>query len=57
MPGASETNMKPGAEFEITQGSVDLITLFVKSMSGGESKSESAPPAEGPAPAAEPATP
>jgi hypothetical protein len=49
--------MKPGAEFEITQGSVDLITLFVKSMSGGESKSESAPPASGPAPAAEPATP
>ncbi|MFN8948092.1 MAG: outer membrane lipid asymmetry maintenance protein MlaD [Alphaproteobacteria bacterium] len=37
MPGASESNMKSGGEFEITQGSVDLITLFVKSMSGGES--------------------
>jgi phospholipid/cholesterol/gamma-HCH transport system substrate-binding protein len=57
MPGASETNMKPGAEFDITQGSVDLITLFVKSMSGGESKPEPAAPAAGAAPAAEPATP
>lgn len=42
MPGASETNMKTGGEFEITQGSVDLITLFVKSMSGGESKADPA---------------
>ena len=47
MPGASETNMNPGAEFDITQGSVDLITLFVKSMSGGESKPAEPAPAPG----------
>lgn len=57
MPGASETNMKPGAEFDITQGSVDLITLFVKSMSGGESKPETPAPAGSAPPSADPATP
>jgi hypothetical protein len=47
--------MAAGGEFEITQGSVDLITLFVKSMSGGESKSSDPAPsggsAENPSPA------
>lgn len=38
MPGASETMMQPGGTFERTQGSVDLITLFVNAMSGGGSK-------------------
>ncbi len=45
LPGGSETNMKPGAEFDRTQGSVDLITLFVQSMSGGESKPAPSAPA------------
>jgi phospholipid/cholesterol/gamma-HCH transport system substrate-binding protein len=52
LPGGSETNMKPGAIFDVTQGSVDLLTLFSKAMSGGDEKPETpaAPPATGTAP-------
>jgi phospholipid/cholesterol/gamma-HCH transport system substrate-binding protein len=52
LPGGSETNMKPGAIFDVTQGSVDLLTLFSKAMSGGDAKPETpaAPPAAGTAP-------
>lgn len=56
LPGGSETNMKPGGTFDITQGSVDLLTLFSKAMSGGDSKSD-APPASSPAPAPASTTP
>lgn len=50
LPGASETMMKNGGIFEITQGSVDIITLFMKAMGpGSESKPEE--PASAPAPA------
>ena len=47
LPGGSETNMTKGSEFDRTQGSVDLITLFVQSMSGGESKPASPAPNAG----------
>lgn len=59
LPGGSETNMAAGGEFEITQGSVDLITLFVKSMSGGDTKDEapSAPAESSTQPAPATATP
>ena len=59
LPGGSETMMKAGGEFDITQGSVDLLSLFAKAMApGGESKTpESTPPAStAPAPST-PATP
>lgn len=55
-PGGSDEMMKAGAEFETTQGSVDLLNLAVTSMLGGgdEKKKEEAPPS---APAPAPATP
>ena len=36
VPGGSDTNLQPGAEIEDTQGSVSLITLLMKFVSGGE---------------------
>ncbi len=35
VPGGSETNLQPGDEIEDTQGSVSLITLLMKFVSGG----------------------
>ena len=35
VPGGSETNLEPGAEIEDTQGSVSLISLLMKFVSGG----------------------
>jgi phospholipid/cholesterol/gamma-HCH transport system substrate-binding protein len=55
-PGGSDTMMKPGAEFETTQGSVDLLTLAVGAMLGGDKKSDKPAPSA-PAPAPAPATP
>ena len=37
VPGGSETNLEPGAEIEDTQGSVSLISLLMKFVSGGGS--------------------
>jgi phospholipid/cholesterol/gamma-HCH transport system substrate-binding protein len=34
VPGGSETNLQPGAEIEDTQGSVSLISLLMKFVSG-----------------------
>ena len=34
VPGGSETNLEPGAEIEDTQGSVSLISLLMKFVSG-----------------------
>jgi phospholipid/cholesterol/gamma-HCH transport system substrate-binding protein len=34
VPGGSETNLAPGAEIEDTQGSVSLISLLMKFVSG-----------------------
>ena len=42
VPGGSDTNLAPGAEIEDTQGSVSLITLLMKFVSGGSSEN---PPA------------
>ena len=42
VPGGSETNLEPGAEIEDTQGSVSLISLLMKFVSGGSSET---PPA------------
>lgn len=54
-PGGSDEMMKAGAEFETTQGSVDLLNLAVTSMLGGsDDKKEDAPPS---APTPAPATP
>ena len=36
VPGGSDTNLQPGDEIEDTQGSVSLITLLMKFVSGGE---------------------
>jgi phospholipid/cholesterol/gamma-HCH transport system substrate-binding protein len=35
VPGGSETNLEPGDEIEDTQGSVSLISLLMKFVSGG----------------------
>ena len=35
VPGGSDTNLEPGAEIEDTQGSVSLISLLMKFVSGG----------------------
>ena len=45
VPGGSETNLEPGAEIEDTQGSVSLISLLLKFVSGGASGDNSAAPA------------
>lgn len=43
-PGGSDAFMKPGAEFETTQGSIDLVGLLMQSMfSGGSDKKTEAP--------------
>ena len=49
VPGGSATNLEPGAEIEDTQGSVNLLTLLSRfvSGSGSEDKPASAPPASG----------
>lgn len=57
MPGGSETMMKQGAVFDVTQGSVDLLTLLGKAMGGGDSKPPEATPPPGSAPAPAPSTP
>ena len=45
VPGGSETNLEPGAEIEDTQGSVSLISLLMKFVSGG-SNNDPTPAAE-----------
>lgn len=54
LPGGSETMMQAGAVFDVTQGSVDLLTLLSKAMAGGESKpsdpASSTPGSTAPAP-------
>ncbi len=54
-PGGSDTMMKAGAEFEVTQGSIDFLSLIGKAMvGGGETKPPEAAPTgstEAPAPA------
>lgn len=42
--GGSETNLEPGAEIEDTQGSVSLISLLMKFVSGGTN--DPTPPTE-----------
>ena len=42
MPGGSLTNFEPGAEIEMTQGSVSLIELLLKFVSGGGSSDSNA---------------
>lgn len=42
VPGGSDTNLEPGAEIEDTQGSVSLISLLMKFVSGGSGKDGSA---------------
>ena len=44
VPGGSDTNLAPGAEIEDTQGSVSLISLLMKFVSGGSN--DPTPPAE-----------
>jgi phospholipid/cholesterol/gamma-HCH transport system substrate-binding protein len=44
VPGGSETNLEPGAEIEDTQGSVSLISLLMKFVSGGSN--DPTPPTE-----------
>ena len=39
VPGGSETNLEPGQEIEDTQGSVSLISLLLKFVSGDSSNS------------------
>ena len=46
LPGSNETVMKQGSVFDITQGSIDLLTLFSKAMAPS---SESTPAAPAPA--------
>jgi phospholipid/cholesterol/gamma-HCH transport system substrate-binding protein len=54
LPGASESMMKDGSVFDITQGSIDLLTLFSKAMAPS---SEPAPATPAPAPEAPATTP
>ena len=57
-PGGAVEDMKPGAEFQNTQGAVDLFGLigqFVRPQSGGAAADPAAAPATAPAPAAKPA--
>lgn len=57
-PGGAVEDMKPGAEFQNTQGAVDLFGLigqFVRPQSGGAAADPAAAPAAAPAPAAKPA--
>lgn len=59
-PGGSDAMMKPGGEFETTQGSIDFLTLISKAMlSGGEEKKPEQAPTAGTAdaPASAPSTP
>jgi phospholipid/cholesterol/gamma-HCH transport system substrate-binding protein len=59
-PGGSDTMLKPGAEFETTQGTVDLLSLLLQfGGSSSDKKSEPAPSSSSPpAPSAPaPATP
>lgn len=42
VPGGSETNLEPGAEIEDTQGSVSLISLLMKFVSGGSDEPSTA---------------
>ncbi len=51
-PGGSDTMMVAGAEFETTQGSIDLVGLLGQAIfSGASSGSEEKPAASAPAPA------
>lgn len=58
-PGGSDTMMIAGAEFENTQGSIDIVGLLSQAMfSGGGDKPKSEPaPAPGAAPAPAPVNP
>lgn len=47
VPGGSTENLKPGDEIEDTQGSVSLISLLMKFVSGGNNNT---PPEPAPAP-------
>ena len=42
VPGGSETILEPGAEIEDTQGSVSLISLLMKFVSGGSDDTSAA---------------
>jgi phospholipid/cholesterol/gamma-HCH transport system substrate-binding protein len=36
MPGGSPFSVEPGSEIEFTQGSVSLVSLLMKFVSGGD---------------------
>ena len=40
IPGGSPVNLEPGGEIEDTQGSVSLITLLMKFVSGGDAPAD-----------------
>jgi len=44
-PGGGEATMKPGSEFEVTQGSIDLLGLLMQAFMGGDKKETPAAPA------------
>lgn len=44
MPGGALENLEPGDEIEDTQGSVSLVSLLMKFVSGGKSDDEAAAP-------------
>lgn len=50
LPGASETMMKKGSVFDISQGSIDLLTLFSKAMAPSSEPKPETPAPEAPAP-------
>lgn len=56
-PGGSDTMMAANAEFQITQGSVDLVGLLGKVMFNDDDKSKPSTPAPTPAPSAPAQTP
>ncbi|MCE9520825.1 MAG: outer membrane lipid asymmetry maintenance protein MlaD [Alphaproteobacteria bacterium] len=50
-PGGSDTMMKPGSEFESTQGSIDFVGLMFQAMTGGGADKKSDTPPAGTSPA------
>ena len=44
MPGGALENLEPGDEIEDTQGSVSLVSLLMKFVSGGKSEDEAPAP-------------
>lgn len=57
-PGGSDTMMVAGAEFETTQGSIDIVGLLGQAIfSGGDKKPEAAPAPQLAAPVPAPANP